>query len=104
MRLLQILRICLALTLIALAANGFLEVLPNLTLASMANPILGGWNVASYFFPTLNALTALMGICLLTNSLVPVAVVVLVPALGPGLLVSGGAFFIDRMFGMTPVE
>lgn len=73
-------RIGLGLIYVVFGLNGFLQFLPAPPPPSgAAGSFLGGLAAAGYFFPLLKATEVLGGLALLSNRLVPLALVVLAP-------------------------
>lgn len=72
-------RILLGLAFLVFGANGFLNFLPMPEVSGDAGVFMGGLAAAGYFFPLLKATEVLVGIALLSNRFVPLALVVLAP-------------------------
>ena len=72
-------RLLLGLTFAVFGLNGFLNFLPAPTPTGAAAEFLGGLAATGYFFPLLKGTEIAVGLLLLTNRWVPLALVVLAP-------------------------
>jgi hypothetical protein len=72
-------RIGLGLRFTVFGLNGFLHVLPQAPVPLQASAFLGGLAAAGYFFPLLKGLEVLLGVALLWNRFVPLALTMLAP-------------------------
>ncbi|MEM7249728.1 MAG: DoxX family protein [Acidobacteriota bacterium] len=72
-------RLLLGLVFTVFGLNGFLNFLPMPPHEGNAAAFIGGLAAAGYFFPLLKATEVLVGIALLANRFVPLALVVLAP-------------------------
>ena len=72
-------RSLLGLIFLVFGLNGFLEFFPMPPLKEAMQSYAGALTGTGYFFPLLKATEALMGLCLLSNMFVPLALIVLSP-------------------------
>ncbi len=72
-------RIILGLLFLVFGLNGFLNFMPMPPHEGVSAQFLGGLAAAPYFFPILKELEALIGLVLLSNRFVPLALTVLAP-------------------------
>ncbi len=72
-------RSLLGVVLVVFGLNGFLNFLPMPPMEGTAATFMGGLGASGYFFPLLKATEILVGIALLANRFVPLALVVLAP-------------------------
>jgi uncharacterized membrane protein YphA (DoxX/SURF4 family) len=72
-------RVLLGLIFFVFGLNGFLHFLPLPPMEGRAAEFMGGLAAAGYFFPMLKATEVVVGLSLLTNRFVPLALVVLAP-------------------------
>lgn len=59
--------------------NGFLGFIPQPELPSAAGSLMGAWAQSGYFLPFVKAVEVVVGLLLLSNRFVPLALVVLAP-------------------------
>lgn len=69
----------LGLALVVFGLNGFLNFLPAPPMEGAAATFMGGLGATGYFFPMLKSLEILIGLSLLANRFVPLALTVLAP-------------------------
>jgi len=72
-------RLLLGLMFFVFGLNGFLNFLPQPPMEGAAAQFLGGLASAPYFFPLLKGTEVLVGLALLANRFVPLALTVLAP-------------------------
>jgi hypothetical protein len=72
-------RVLLGLTFFVFGLNGFLHFLPQPPMPAAAGGFIGGLASASYFFPLLKGTEVAVGVLLLTNRFVPLALAVVAP-------------------------
>jgi uncharacterized membrane protein YphA (DoxX/SURF4 family) len=72
-------RLLLGLIFVVFGLNGFLNFIPLPPLEGDAAAFMGGLAAAGYFFPLLKATEIVVGLALLANRFVPLALVVLAP-------------------------
>jgi hypothetical protein len=72
-------RSLLGVVLVVFGLNGFLNFLPMPPAEGVAATFMGGLGASGYFFPLLKATEILIGLALLANRFVPLALVVLAP-------------------------
>lgn len=75
----SIVRILLGLTFFVFGLNGFLHFLPQPPMSPAAGVFLGGLASTGYFFPVLKAVEVTVGLLLLTNRFVPLALTLIAP-------------------------
>ena len=75
----HIARVLLGLMFFVFGLNGFLNFLPQPMPEGAAAHFLGGLGAAPYFFPLLKGTEVLIGVALLSNRLVPMALTILAP-------------------------
>jgi hypothetical protein len=75
----SVIRILLGALFVVFGANGFLNFLPTPAATGSAGAFLGGLAAAGYMFPLIKATEILVGLALVTNRFVPLALTVLAP-------------------------
>ncbi len=74
-----VVRILLGLTFFVFGLNGFLQFLPQPPMPAAAAAFIGGLASAGYFFPLLKGTEVVVGLLLLTNRFVPLALTLVAP-------------------------
>ena len=74
-----VVRILLGLTFFVFGLNGFLNFLPQPPMPAAAGAFLGGLASAGYFFPLLKITEVIVGVLLITNRFVPLALTLVAP-------------------------
>ena len=74
-------RILVGLMFVVFGLNGFLNFIPNPPMSAEAGALMGAFAKTGYFFPMIKTLEIVIGLFILTNIYLPLAIVALTPIL-----------------------
>lgn len=74
-------RLIFGLAFLIFGLNGFLQFMQNPPVSEQAGALLGAFGATGYFFPLIKSIEVLVGLLLLSNFLVPFAIVLITPIL-----------------------